>query len=227
MCVYVCVIIYLFSMCTSNCLCVSSCAKSHLAQSLQKDGDARQSLGSPLVVTVTKHETHQLWISGAHRLLKNCRRKREIKRRRVKQSQLLRPHLKFMHMSNLRGAARIAETEVGQRKSWYDRLLQLARHSSGRHFAVNLTGCSMLEQLHNNFLSFPLSAHLWVQVCTLTRTHTVETIKMWQDTNNVCNLLHLLAVIRLGETEQDYFITLCNHTVSVIFLKITKVQLWS
>lgn len=52
------------------CLCV--CVRyAHLAQSLQQDGDARQSLGSPLVVTVTKHETHQLWISGTHRLLKN------------------------------------------------------------------------------------------------------------------------------------------------------------
>lgn len=47
--------------------------KSHLAQSLQQDRDARQSLGSPLVVTVTKHKTHQLRISGTHRLLKNCR----------------------------------------------------------------------------------------------------------------------------------------------------------
>lgn len=53
------------------CLCV--CVKSHLAQSLQQNGDARQSLGSPLVVTVTKHKTHQLWISGTHCLLKNCR----------------------------------------------------------------------------------------------------------------------------------------------------------
>lgn len=52
-------------------MCASVCVKSHLAQSLQQDGDARQSLGSPLVVTVTKHKTHQLWISCAHRLLKN------------------------------------------------------------------------------------------------------------------------------------------------------------
>lgn len=58
---------------------MGACVKSHLAQSLQQDGDARQSLGSPLVVTVTKHETHQLRISGTHRLLKNWERERESK----------------------------------------------------------------------------------------------------------------------------------------------------
>ena len=64
-------------------------------------------------------------------------------------------------------------------------------------------------------------------IYTYAYTSTVETIKMWQDTNHVRNLLHLLAVVRLGETEQDYFMTLCNHRVLVIFLTISKVQFCS
>lgn len=52
----------------------------------------------------------------------------------------------YVH-EQFKGAARIAETEVGRRKSWSDQLLQLAHHSSDCHFAVNLTGCSTLEQL--------------------------------------------------------------------------------
>lgn len=65
-----------FTRCKKMCVCVFLCVKSHLAQLPQQDGDARQSLGSPLVVTVTEHETHQLRISGTHCLLKNCRTER-------------------------------------------------------------------------------------------------------------------------------------------------------
>lgn len=127
-----------------------------------------------------------LWCSPPPEELQE--KERERGRWRVKQSQSLRPHLKFMHMSNLRGAARIAETEVGQRKSWYEQLRQLTRHSSGRHFAVNLTGCSTLEQLHNNFLPFPLSAHLWVQVYTHTHTQA-------QSKQSKCGRTQIMCVI--------------------------------
>lgn len=110
--------------------------------------------------------TQDLWYSPPPEEL----REREREGQRVKQSQSLRPHLKFMYMSNLRGAVRIAETEVGQMKSWYDQLRQLAHHSLDRHFAVILTGCSTLEQLYNNFLSLRLSANMCVKA-THTKRH--------------------------------------------------------
>lgn len=49
-------------------------------------------------------------------------------RGRVKQNQSLRLHLKFMYMNNLKGAARTAKTEVGQRRSWNHQLLRLTHH---------------------------------------------------------------------------------------------------
>lgn len=96
-----------FSMFASKCqACV--CVKSHLAQSLQQDGDARQSLGSPLVVTVTKHETHQLRISGTHRLLKNWRREGEGETE-SKTEPITQASSKIYVLEQFKGAVRIEE----------------------------------------------------------------------------------------------------------------------
>lgn len=93
------------------------CGKSYLAQSFQQERNARQSFSSPLVVTVMKHETHQLRISGAHCLLKNCMikgvREREMESKTLQLSinQSLRSHLTCMNMRNLR-SGKTAKTEA-------------------------------------------------------------------------------------------------------------------
>lgn len=75
----------------------------HLSQSFQQDGDAGQSLGGPLVVPVAKHQTHQLRVSGAHCLLKNCQSRKTCRQRlRVKQPRSLRAHLIWMKTRNFR-----------------------------------------------------------------------------------------------------------------------------
>lgn len=85
------------------CCCLTGVETPHLSQSLQQDGDAGQSLGGPLVVPVAKHQTHQLRVSGAHCLLKNCQSRKTCRQRlRVKQPRSLRPHLKWMKSRNFR-----------------------------------------------------------------------------------------------------------------------------
>lgn len=74
-----------------------------MSQSLQQDGDAGQPPGAPLVVPVAKHQAHQLRVSGAHGLLKNCQSRKTCRQRlRVKQPQSLRTHLKWMKSRRFR-----------------------------------------------------------------------------------------------------------------------------